>query len=270
MRPLGTAPRRSIAVRCGTDNHSAFFERTLLGQWLASVGLDARAGIANKKMPLQSKLDAFKAGWVQRVGPDIAQMVADDNASLQPLATKALKSGDKFPEVELTDQLGRVTDLRVLMSRGPLVVTFYRGGWCPYCNLELRAYQEVLPEINELGAQLVAISPETPDSTLSTAEKNDLSFTVLSDAKGNLAHALGIRFELSHAVRAYLTRAGRDLRARNGDDRWSLPIPATYVVERSGHIAFAHIDPDYRRRIDPSVVVQALRSLEHGRTSSHF
>jgi thiol-disulfide isomerase/thioredoxin len=120
-------------------------------------------------MPLQSELDAVKAGWVRRVGADIAQMVADDNASLEPLAAKALKSGEQFPQVELTDHLGRVTDLRVLTHRGPLVVTFYRGGWCPYCNLELRAYQEVLPEINKLGAQLVAVSPETPDNTLSTA-----------------------------------------------------------------------------------------------------
>ena len=219
------------------------------------------------KMPLQSKLDAFKADWAHRVGADIAQMVADDNASLQPLAERALKSGDQFPQVELSDQLGRVTDLRVLMSRGPLVVTFYRGGWCPYCNLELRAYQEALPEINKLGAQLVAISPETPDNTLSTAEKNDLTFTVLSDAKGKLADALGIRFELSPALRAYFMRAGHDLPARNGDDRWLLPMPATYVVERSGRIAFAHIEPDYRKRIDPSAAIQALRSLENRRTS---
>jgi len=215
-------------------------------------------------MPLQSELDAVKAGWVRRVGADIAQMVADGNASLEPLAAKALKSGEQFPQVELTDHLGRVTDLRVLTHRGPLVVTFYRGGWCPYCNLELRAYQEVLPEINKLGAQLVAVSPETPDNTLSTAEKNGLTFTVLSDAKGKFADALGIRFELSPGVRAYLAAAGRDLPARNADDRWSLPMPATYVVEQSGRIAFAHVDPDYRKRIDPSAVVQALRSLQNG------
>jgi peroxiredoxin len=183
------------------------------------------------------------------------------------LAAKALKSGDQFPRIELTDQLGRATDLDMLISRQALVVTFYRGGWCPYCNLELRAYREVLPEINKLGAQLVAISPETPDNTLSTAEKNDLTFTVLSDAKGKLADALGIHFELSPALRAYFMRAGLDLPARNGDDRWSLPMPATYVVEQGGRIAFAHVDPDYRKRIDPSAAVQALRSLENGRTS---
>jgi peroxiredoxin len=235
----------------------------MIGVGWANTSWDARA----RKMPLQSKLDAFKTGWVHRVGADIAQMVVDDNASLQPLAAKALKSGDQFPHVELTDQLGRVTGLRVLMSRGPLVVTFYRGGWCPYCNLELRAYQEALPEINKLGARLVAISPETPDNTLSTAEKNGLTFTVLSDAKGELADALGIHFELSPALRAYFKRAGHDLPARNGDDRWSLPMPATYVVKQGGRIAFAHVDPDYRKRIDPSAAVQALRSLENGRTS---
>jgi peroxiredoxin len=90
---------------------------------------------------------------------------------------------------------------------------------------------------------------------------------VLSDARGKLADALGIHFELSPVLRAYFMRAGHDLPTRNGDDRWSLPMPATYVVEQGGRIVFAHVDPDYRKRIDPSAAVQALRSLENGRMS---
>ena len=212
-------------------------------------------------MSLQVELDAFKATWTNRVGPDVAQMMTDDNAALLPLAAKALKAGDSFPDVTLTDQVGRAIDVAALAADGPLIITFYRGGWCPYCNLELRAYQKVLPEITRLGARLIAITPETPDNALTTAEKNDLAFTVLSDEHGRLADTLGIRFELSDAVKSYFVKAGHDLPARNGDDRWSLPMPATYVIEKGGRIALAFVDPDYRKRLEPGEAVAALAAL---------
>ena len=117
-------------------------------------------------MTLQAELDTFKAAWTERVGPVVAQMMAEDNAGLLPQAAKARKAGDQFPSVTLTDQLGRPVDLAALTAQGPLVVTFYRGGWCPYCNLELRAYQSALPEIERLGARLIAVTPETPDNAL--------------------------------------------------------------------------------------------------------
>lgn len=212
-------------------------------------------------MSLQSELDSFKATWTSRVGQSIAQMMTDDNAALLPLAAKALKAGDSFPDVTLTDQLGGAIDVATLAAEGPLIVTFYRGGWCPYCNLELRAYQNVLPEITRLGARLIAITPETPDNALTTSEKNDLAFTVLSDEHGRLADALGIRFELSDAVKTYFIKAGHDLPTRNGDDRWSLPMPATYVIEKGGRIAVAYVDPDYRKRLEPSEAIAALTVL---------
>ena len=222
-------------------------------------------------MSLQAELDNFKSAWTERVGPAVAQMTAADNASLLLQAARALKAGDRFPALSLTDQLGRPVDLATLAAAGALVVTFYRGGWCPYCNLELRAYQKALPEIERLGARLIAVTPETPDNALSTSEKNDLAFSVLSDDRGRLADALGIRFELSEAVKAYFVKAGHDLPARNGDDRWSLPTPATYVVEKGGRIALAFVDPDYRNRLDPSEAIAALSQsrssleLAHGR-----
>lgn len=213
-------------------------------------------------MPLQSELDTFKATWTERVGPAVARMMTEDNAALLPIAAKALKSGTRFPSVPLADHLGRAINIADLAGAQPLVVTFYRGGWCPYCNLELRAYQKALPEIERLGARLIAVSPETPDNTLTTAEKNDLSFTVLSDAKSALADALGIRFELSDAVKAYFVKAGHDLPARNGADTWSLPMPATYVIAKGGVIALADVDPDYRRRLDPATAIAALEALQ--------
>jgi peroxiredoxin len=212
-------------------------------------------------MTLQTQLDTFKTTWLERVGPDIAKLVDDDHAVLQALAARALKAGDRFPAIVLRDQMNRAIDLGQLAATQSLIVTFYRGGWCPYCNLELRAYQQALPDIEALGAKLVAVSPETPDNTLSTAEKNDLTFPVLSDAKGRLADALGIRFELSPAIHALYEKFGHDLAARNGDDRWSLPMPATFVVAKGGVIAHASVDPDYRRRLDPAVAIDVLRQL---------
>ena len=157
--------------------------------------------------------------------------------------------------------MGRAIDLGHLASQQPLIVTFYRGGWCPYCNLELRAYQKHLPEIEALGAKLVAVSPETPDNTLSTSEKNDLSFPVLCDSNGRLSDALGIRFELSPAIRALYQKFGHDLAERNDDDKWALPMPATFVVAKGGVIAHASVDPDYRTRPDPAVAIGILRQL---------
>lgn len=212
-------------------------------------------------MTLQAELDTFKATWLERVGAETAKLVDDDNAALQALADRALKAGAPFPPQTLRDQSGRPVDLSALFADQPLVVTFYRGGWCPYCNLELRAYQRALPEIAALGARLVAVSPETPDNTLSTAQKNALEFSVLSDSKGQLADALGIRFELSPAIKALYQKFGHDLAARNADDTWSLPMPATYVVAKGGRIVLADVDPDYRKRLDPTTALAALRDL---------
>lgn len=218
-------------------------------------------------MSLQSELHVFKTAWLDRVGAETAALVDDDNAALRPLAANSLKAGARFPGLSLANHSGGRTNLAQLMAGGALVVTFYRGGWCPYCNLELRAYQKLLPEITSLGARLVAISPETPDNTLSTAEKNALGFDVLSDHNGRLADALGIRFELSPAIKSLYQKFGHDLPARNGDDVWSLPMPASYVVERGGRVALAFVDPDYRERLDPALALAALRDLTRNETA---
>ncbi|MGC2782018.1 MAG: peroxiredoxin-like family protein [Bradyrhizobium sp.] len=209
-------------------------------------------------MSLQSELDVFKTAWTSRVGDDIARLVEDDNAALQDLADRALQAGAQFPQLTLPNHRGGVTDIAALMADSALIVTFYRGGWCPYCNLELRAYQALLPEITARSARLVAVSPEAPDNTLSTAEKNALAFDVLSDSEGRLADALGIRYELSAPIKALYQKFGHDLPTHNGDGRWSLPMPATYVVAKGGRILRAHVSPDYRTRLEPDAALAAL------------
>lgn len=212
---------------------------------------------------LKHDLDAFREEWTRRVGADTATLVAQDIVNLRQsgLLDRAARAGSLVPALSLPNAAGDRVDLRAHAEGGPLVIVFYRGGWCPYCNLELRSYQQRLAEFAARGATLVAVSPETPDDTLDTAEKNGLAFPVLSDVGGRLADALGIRFRLSPEIEALYRQFGHDLPARNGDGAWSLPVPATFVVARGGTIAAAFVDPDYRVRFDPAEALAVLDRL---------
>jgi peroxiredoxin len=174
------------------------------------------------------------------------------------LARTALKAGDRAPAIALTNAKGAVVDVGPLLSRGPVIVTFYRGGWCPYCNLELKAFQQVLPEIKAAGASLVAISPEKPDDTISTAEKNALDFEVLSDIGQQVGRAFGLVYSFDDELKWAYRNFGLDIPAKNGADEWALPISATYVIDRDGVIVYAYTDADYRDRADPRDVLAAL------------
>lgn len=175
------------------------------------------------------------------------------------IAGRALKVGDTVPDFELPNQSGEPVRFADLVRQGPVVINFYRGGWCPYCNLEMRALQEKLPEIVDLGARLVAVSPELPDSAMSTAEKNAISFDVLSDVGNKVAAAFGLVFTLPPALQALYKTFGLDLETSNGDDSMTLPIPATYVVGADRRVIHAHVDADYTRRMEPAQVIDALR-----------
>ena len=139
-----------------------------------------------------------------------------------------------------------------MLYRRPVILSFYGGGWCPYCNLELRAYQRVLGEIEAAGGQLVAVSPEQPDRTAITAAENNLSFPLLTDAGLVVARRFGIVFDLAQPLHALYTRFGHALPDVNGDDSWALPAPATFVIGRDQRIALASVDADYRQRLEPA------------------
>jgi peroxiredoxin len=214
-------------------------------------------------MSLKAELDAFRSEFMAKVPPEIreAMVHADMELAASRIAQIALKAGDRAPDFLLPDARGGYRRFNDLLAKGPVVVSFYRGGWCPYCNLELRALQQALPDIKRLGAQLVAISPQTPDESLSTAEKNELAFAVLSDIGSATATAYGIAFDLAEELRPIYTRFGHALPDKNGDDSWVLPIPATYVVDRHGFIALAFIDIDYRNRLEPKEILAVLQVL---------
>ena len=178
------------------------------------------------------------------------------------IANQSVKQGDKAPDFALPNVNGETVQLSQLLAKGPVVLIFYRGGWCPYCNLALRSYQAILPEIQLAGATLVAVSPQTPDNSLSAREKMELSFPVLSDSSNTVARAYGLVFTVSSEVQAVQQRFGLDLSKVNGSDTWELPIPGSYVIAQDGTIALAFIDPDYTHRLEPAAILTALDQLK--------
>ena len=212
-------------------------------------------------MSLKEQLAEYRAGWYKRVPPERQAIMQRhiDGLRAGAIARSMLKVGDRAPAIVLTNAKGQTVDVATLLKKGPVIVTFYRGGWCPYCNFELKAYQEILPEIAAAGASLVAISPEKPDDSLSTAEKNALSFEVLSDVGQNVGRAFGLVYDFTDELKSAYRGFNLDIPARNGTpDEWALPVSATYVIDRDGIIIYAYTDPDYRDRADPREVLAAL------------
>lgn len=212
-------------------------------------------------MSLKEQLAEYRAAWHQRVPAERKAIVERHIAQLREgaIARTMLKVGDRAPAIVLRNARGKKVDVGALLKKGPVIVTFYRGGWCPYCNLQLKAFQEVLPEITAAGASLVAISPEKPDDTLSTAEKNALGFEVLSDVGQKVGRAFGLVYEFTAELRSAYEGFGRDIPAHNGTPgEWALPVPATYVIGREGVIVYACRDADYRDRADPRDVIKTL------------
>ena len=217
---------------------------------------------------LKSALDQFRLEFTGKIPPEIAAAMtrADNELAASGIAARALAAGSIAPDFMLKGAHGETVTLSDLLRHGPVVVSFYRGGWCPYCNLELRALQEVLPEITARGATLVAISPELPDESLSTAERNELAFPVLSDAGSRVARDWGIAFDLAEELRPIYTRFGHALPDRNGGSGWILPVPATFVIADNGIVRLAFVDTDYRNRLEPAAILCALDGIAAARS----
>jgi peroxiredoxin len=207
-------------------------------------------------MTFHEKLRNIATTWRERVGPTVASLISLDIDALDGVRRQALREGATFPAFPLEDQNGRSVDLKDVLASQPALITFYRGGWCQFCSLALAEFQGVLEEARRLGVRVLAISPEKPEFAQQTIRDNQLTFDVLHDREGRLADAVGIRYEVSDIARSMM-RA--DLAARNGDSNWRLPVPATYVVDKGGLIQFAHVDPDFRHRLDAETIRAALR-----------
>lgn len=177
------------------------------------------------------------------------------------IADRSLAPGARAPDFALPDATGRWIKLSSLLAAGPAVLSFYRGGWCPYCSIELRALQARLGDITAAGATLVAVSPQMPDHSLSTAEKLGLAYPVLSDVGNVVARSYGLVFSLPEDLREVYAGFGLDLPSANGDRTFELPVPATFVIAADGTVAWRFADADYTKRAEPGDVIAALSAL---------
>jgi peroxiredoxin len=220
-------------------------------------------------MSLQDKLDAFRArlesggppfnapDWIHEPMHRATQELVDSG-----IAGKVLKTGDKAPAFTLNNADGHPVSSTALLAQGPLVVTFYRGVWCPYCNIELQAIEEALPEILRRGAKLVAISPQSGPYSARAQRENRLSFPILSDPRNELAARFGLRFTLpDYLSNLYKTVFNNDLAVVNDDPSWTLPMPARFVLARDGTIVYSEFNEDYTRRPDPHEMIPVLSTL---------
>jgi peroxiredoxin len=218
-------------------------------------------------MTLKQDIDAFVAQAASRMPTDlVAEVQASiDDAKRSGIEARARKAGDSAPAFTLPNAHGALVSLADFVHSGPVILVFYRGVWCPYCNLELRAYQQILGEIRAAGGDLVAISPQTPDNSLASIGTNGLEFEVLSDAGAEVAAAFGLAYPVPAAVRRTTAMFGVDIDQVNGAADSRLPITAAYVIGMDRRIALASVDADFRVRLEPAEALAALRALSAAR-----
>jgi peroxiredoxin len=222
------------------------------------------ASIAKSGLSLQGKLDAFKLEFDTNLAPPAAVEAlhrSTDELIASGAQNRALKAGEAAPVFTLPDADGNPVASEALLAKGPLVITFYRGAWCPYCNFDLSALEEARSEIESRGASLVAISQQTAPNSRKSQRQNGLGFPILGDHGGDIAAQFGVRWTLPDYLRVVQKALGADLTQFNGEDSWTLPMPARYVVAQDGTIAYAEVNADYTRRPEPSAIFPVLEQL---------
>lgn len=214
-------------------------------------------------MTLAAELKALTDGVRKQAPAEVfaTMEAANDALAATGLADKTLARGQRMMDFELPDAMGAIVRSADLRAKGPLLIAFYRGQWCPYCNLELKALQARLGDITAKGATLVAISPQTPDNSLSTKEKHDLQFPVLSDKGNQVARQFGLVFTLDESLKPIYQAFGVDLMAHNGDGSFELPVPATYLIGKDGMVLEAYVNTDYRERLEPETAIGWLNQV---------
>ncbi|MET9428728.1 peroxiredoxin-like family protein [Streptomyces sp. NPDC003036] len=214
-------------------------------------------------MSLNAELRSFYEARQQQIPAEVRAVMnrAGEELAVSGQAERALSVGAQAPRFALASAAGRTVALDDLLADGPVVLTFYRGAWCPYCNIALRALQEHHADIVARGARLVAVSPQIPDESLSLSEKHSLAFDVLSDVGSDTAKQYGLAFDLPDDLAAVYDRLGFDLQRVNGGHPRTLPLPATYVIDRDGTIRWAFVSTDYTTRAEPADVLAALDAL---------
>ncbi len=214
-------------------------------------------------MALKDKLEQHQAKWPPALRAAYEDLVRQLGRA--ETADRALKVGDTIPGFALPNAEGKLVLSSELLVRGPLVINFFRGDWCPFCRSMLAALNEALPAITAAGGQLVAISPDTGGRLTRAKKRLNLSIDLLSDVDNGVALDFGIAFRAPEAYRKVLQSFGTDLTERHGNDSWIIPIPAAFVVDRAGIVRYAFVEPEFARRPEPDAIVAVLKQLTAGR-----
>ncbi|MDX8362676.1 MULTISPECIES: peroxiredoxin-like family protein [Bacillaceae] len=211
---------------------------------------------------LQASLDTITQQSKTTMPMNAFTVLENSIASLQQTGiANGLTVGDKARDFTLTNANGNQVNLYEELTKGPIILTFYRGSWCPYCNRQLRAYEEILPDIKKIGGSLIAISPQTPDNSLTIKEKNDLSYEVVSDLKGLTAAKYNVLFDVPPEVKEVYDQFGLDISEYNGGGNWLIPVPSTFMIDETSRIRFSYVNPNYMQRLEPEDLLTALRNL---------
>jgi peroxiredoxin len=213
---------------------------------------------------IAEQVNEVKATSASRLPADVVAVFGSDQAALAAAGVPAgaVSVGETLAPFALPDATGQTRTLEELTSEGPAVIVFYRGGWCPYCNVTLRTYQrDLLPQLATYSARLVAISPETPDTSLSTQEKDELTYAVLSDPAAELATSLGITFQPSEDGLTAQRKLGVDIRTTRADNGTLLPMPTVLIVDGEHVVRYVDIHPDYTGRTEANDILTALQTL---------
>jgi peroxiredoxin len=214
-------------------------------------------------MSLRQLIEEFQAAVLPGIPPELLQTMLRATRDLvdSGLASRAVQVGDRAPDFALPNTRGETISLSALRQRGPVVLNFYRGAWCPYCNLELKALNDAMPEIRSRGASLVAISPNLVKKSADFIQENSFGFDILSDLDNMVAKEYRLVFTLAEALRPIYANWGFDLPDFDGNERFELPMPATYVVDTGGTVAAGFVHEDYTRRMEPAAIIESLDRL---------
>ena len=224
--------------------------------------------VADELPSIEKRVDAFNQEMMkQKDAPklsesDMAVMktAADDLAKAFP--NPGLPLGSIAPDFTLKNAHGKTVSLSSYLKKGPVIVVFYRGAWCPYCNIHLHALLESEPTFKKYGASLLAVTPQTPDKSLGQVKKDKFPFEILSDLNYDVAKAYNLYFEITPELHAfYKSKFGLDIEAFNGKGRLGLPVPATFVLNQGGKIVALHAELDYKTRMEPADIVAALKTI---------
>jgi len=216
-----------------------------------------------KEKTLKEDIDNMQKGMLKNIP---AEAIKEFQEAAKRLAAKnleknSLKKGDKIPEFSLLNIHGKNVSSKELLKKGPLVISFTRGSWCPYCNLEIVALQKAYPEIKKSGANLISISPNVPEKYSEMETKHSLTFDLLSDIGNKIAKKFGLVFILDTQLKPFYKQMGIDIPGYNGDNSFELPFPATYVVDTNGTVIYSYVNSDYTSRAEPSEILKVLKSI---------